>query len=61
MMCQFQVYDSDFLIHTPTYLLFFRFFSIIGYYKIVNVVSSPIQAILVVHFIYSSVYLVNSS
>ena len=43
MMCQFQVYDSDFLIHTPTYLLFFRFFSIIGYYKIVNVVPCTVN------------------
>ena len=32
---------------------FFRFFSIIGYYKILSIVPSAIQSLLVIYFMYS--------
>ena len=37
----FQVYSK--VIQLYTYIFFFRFFSIIGYYKILNIVPSAIQ------------------
>ena len=39
------------------YICIFRFFSIVGYYEILNIVSCAIQYALVVYFINSSVYL----
>ena len=39
-------------LYTHTYILFFRFFSIIGYYKILNIVPCVIQEVLVVHVFY---------
>ena len=33
------------------YMFFFRFFSIVGYYKILNIVPCAIQLVLVVYFI----------
>ena len=48
-------------IHMHTYIYmynyFFRFFSIIGYYKINSIVPCALQQVLVVYFIYSSVYM----
>ena len=40
-----------------TYIFFYKFFSIIGYYKILNIVPCAIQEILVAYFVYSGVYL----
>ena len=40
-----------------TYILYFRFFFIIGYYKILYIISCAIQYILVVYFIESRVCL----
>ena len=34
------------------YILFFRFFSIIGYYKILKIVSCALQQVLVVNLFY---------
>ena len=42
--------------------VYFRFFSIIGYYKILSVVPCAIQgSLLFTYFIYSSVYLLISN
>ena len=38
-------------------ILFFRFFFITGYYKILSIVPCAIQYVLGVYFIYSNVYL----
>ena len=46
------------VIQVYIYIFFFRFFSIIGYYKILNIVPCARQEGLVAYlFIYSSVYL----
>ena len=37
--------------------ILFRFFFILGYYRILNIVSYTVQQILVVYFIYSGIYL----
>ena len=42
--------------HMHTHIFFFRFFSIIDYYKILDIVPC---AVLFIHFIYSSVYLLS--
>ena len=39
------------------YIFFVRFFSVVGCYKILNIVLYAIQSALVVYFILSSVYL----
>ena len=39
-------------LYTQMYILFFRLFSIIGYYKILNIVPCVIQQVLVVHVFY---------
>ena len=39
---------------------FFRFFSIIDYYKILSIVPCAVLSIFVIYFIYSSVYLLIS-
>ena len=39
-------------IYTHTYISFFRFFSIIGYYKTVNIVPCAIQQVLDVNLFY---------
>ena len=44
-------------IHIYIYKHFFRFFAIIGYYKINSIVLCGVQHVLVVSFIYSSVYM----
>ena len=38
-------------------ILFFRFFTIIGYYKILSIVLCAIEQGLIVYFIYSGVYM----
>ena len=37
--------------HTHTYIYFFRFFSIIGYYKILNIIPCALQSLLFIYFI----------
>ena len=44
-------------VHTHTHISFFRFFPIIGYYKIVNIARS----LLFINFTYNSVYLLISN
>ena len=46
------VQQSDSVVYA--YISFFRFFSLIGYYKILSIVPCAIQKILVIHFLYSS-------
>ena len=41
---------------TVIYIVFFIFFSIMAYCKILNIVPSAIQQVLVVYFIYSICY-----
>ena len=41
----------------PTCIFFFRFFSMIGYDQILNLVLCAVQQILVVYLFYSGVYL----
>ena len=48
------VQQNDSVVHT---LLFFRFFSLIGYYKILSRVPCAIEKVFVNYFIHSSVYL----
>ena len=47
------------VIQLYVYILFFRFFSIIGYYKILSIVPCAIQyrSLLVICFVYSSRYM----
>ena len=54
------VHQSDSVIYI--YILFFRFFAIIGYYKILNIVPCALpQVLLFIYFIYSSLYLLISN
>ena len=57
MLCKFQV--SSKMIHLYIYPLLFRFFSIIGYHKILSRVPCAIysMSLLTIHFIYSCVYM----
>ena len=52
MLCQFQVYSSDSVIHTHIYIFFFRFFSIIRYYNILSIVPCAIQQVLISYVFY---------
>ena len=54
ILYQFQVYSRVIQLHTHryTHMLFFRFFSIIDYYKILSIVPCAIQLILVIHLSY---------
>ena len=54
MLCYFQVYSK--VIQLYIHIYFFRFFSLIGYYKILSIVPCAIS-LLFIYFIYSSVYL----
>ena len=45
------------LIQLYMYLLFFRFFSHIGSYRVLNKIPCAIQLVLVDYFIYSSVHM----
>ena len=50
------VQQSDAVLYT--YIFFCRFFSITGYYKILNIVPVPYsRSLLFIYFIYSSLYL----
>ena len=54
MLCQFHVQQSDSVlyilyIYICVYIFFFRFFSIIGYYKILNIVPCAMQQDLVIY------------
>ena len=46
------VEQSDSVIHIRIYLFFFKFFSSIGYYKIVNIVPFAVQLALVIYLFY---------
>ena len=46
------VQQSDSVIHECIYIFFFRFFSIIGYYKILRTVPCALQQVLVVYLFY---------
>ena len=43
------VQQSNSVIHIHTHIFFFRFFYIIGYYKILSIVPCAIQYVLVVY------------
>ena len=43
MLCYFLLYSKVRQLYIYIYQLFFRFFSIIGYYKILNIVPCAIQ------------------
>lgn len=47
-LCQFQVYSTVILL----YIFFFRFFSFIGYYKILNIVPCAVEKVLVGYLFY---------
>ena len=49
-MCLFQVYSKMIQLYIPTYI-FFRFFSLIGYYKILSIVSRAAQQVLVLYIV----------
>ena len=57
MLCAFQVYSK--VIQLYVYIFFFRFFYIIGYYKILNLVPCAVysRSLLIIYFICSSMYL----
>ena len=56
MLCWFQVYSKAIQLCVYIYPFFFRFFPHIGYYKILSRVPCAIQQVMVIYFIYSSVY-----
>ena len=43
MLCYFHVYSKVIQLHIYIYIYFFRFFSLIGYYKILSTVLCAIQ------------------
>ena len=47
------VQHSDSVIYISIYISFFRFFSLIGYYKILSIVPCAIQQVLVVYLFYT--------
>ena len=53
------MYSKVIQLHTYMYLFFFKFFSHIGYYRVLSRVSCAIfsRSLLVIHFKYSSVYM----
>ena len=58
------VQESDSVIHIYIYIFFFRYFSIIGYYKILNTLIVPCamqQVLVVYHSIYNSLHLLVSN
>ena len=56
-MCQFQVYSKMIQLYIYIYLFFFRFFSFVGYYKILSIFSCAVQQILRVYVFYIQHYL----
>ena len=48
----FQVYSKVIQLYIYIFILFFRLFSIIGYYKILSIVPCAIQKVLVVYLFY---------
>ena len=52
MVCQFQVYSKVIQLYIHIYLFFFRFFSHIGYYRVLNRVPCAIQQVLVDYLFY---------
>ena len=52
MLCQFQVYSKVIQLCMCIYLFFFRFFSHLGYYRILSIVPCAIQQFLVVYLFY---------
>ena len=43
MLCEFQVYSKAIQLYTYMYLFFFKFFSHLGYYRILSRVPCAIQ------------------
>ena len=52
MLCSFQVYSTEIQLYIHIYLFFFRFFSHIGYYRVVSRVLCAIQQVLVGYLFY---------
>ena len=62
MLCQSQMYSKVIQV-CMLGIFFFRFFSIMAYYKMLNIVPCAIQEVLVAYlsYIYSGMYLLFSS
>ena len=43
MLCKFQVYSTVIQLYIHIYLLFYRFFSLVGYYKMLSIVPCAMQ------------------
>ena len=56
MQCQFQVYSKVIQLYIYMHLFFFRFFSHLGYYRLLSRVSCAIQQVLVVYPFYFYYY-----
>ena len=52
MLCWFEAHSKVIQINTYVYIFFLRFFSIIGYYKILIIVPCAIQQVLAVYLFY---------
>ena len=57
MLYQFQVYSKVIQLYIYIYLFFFKFFSHLGYYRILSRVPCAMQQVLVITFILFSFYL----
>ena len=55
MFCWLQVYRKVIQLEVYTYKLFFRFLSLMGYYRLLGRVACAVQSVLVNYFIYHSV------
>ena len=52
MLCWFEAHSKVIQINTYVYIFFLRFFSIIGYYKILIIVPCAIQQVLAGYLFY---------
>ena len=57
MLCQFQVYSKVTHFYIYIYLFFFKFFSHLGYYRILSRVIHDSRSLLVISFKYRSLYM----
>ena len=57
MLCWFLLHSRMNQLYIYIYPLFFRFFSHIGHYTVLSRAPCAIQKVLIIYFIYSSVYM----
>ena len=57
MLCWFLLHSRMNQLYIYIYPLFFRFFSHIGHYTVLSRVPCAIQKVLIIYFIYNSVYM----